>query len=196
MPTQAPLSHHLDLYTYWLAKRGDRTMPSRSDINPAEIPLLLPYVMIVEKDGDQFRYRLVGSAIGKIVGYDATGTAVGSYLAAPEDAAEARSIFRRVFTGARPVFATGEFVFKTGAHLNMSLFALPLSKDGTAVNMSISTLVARFTALLVERPGWLKGLPVKVCDILDVRDTAELEKFCLEWEKGCAPPTAECRFYC
>src|SRR5262245_27027572 len=104
MPTQAPISHHLNLYAYWHSKRGARIMPARGDVGAADIPLLLPYLMIIEKDGDQFRYRLVGSAIVQEVGYDATGAAVGSYLVAPEDAAEARSIFRRVFTGACPVF--------------------------------------------------------------------------------------------
>jgi hypothetical protein len=26
MPLRAPISHHLDLYPYWLAKRGSRSM--------------------------------------------------------------------------------------------------------------------------------------------------------------------------
>jgi hypothetical protein len=187
MPTDAPISHHLDLYAYWLSKRGTRTMPARSDITPADIPLLLPYLMIVERDGDQFRYRLVGSAIARSVGYDATGVTVGSYLVAPEAAAEARTIFRRVFTAPCPVFATGEFIFKTGIPLNMSLLTLPLSEDGTAVNMSISTLAARFAGSLREKRGWLKGLPVKVSDVRDVTDAAQLEILCLEWDQRCRP---------
>jgi hypothetical protein len=186
MPFEAPISHHLDLYGYWLSRRGARIMPARGDINPADISPLLPYLMIIESAVDRFRYRLVGTAIGRHVGYDATGVTVGSYLVAPEDAAEARSIFRRVFTGAYPVFATGEFVVKSGAHLNMSLLALPLADDGTVVNMSISTLVTRFPLLLVERRGWLRGLPPKVFNVLDVRDAAELEKFCLDWEQHCS----------
>jgi hypothetical protein len=81
MPMQAPISHHLDLYSYWHSKRGTRNMPARSDMNPADIPRLLPYLLIVERAADQFRYRLVGSAIVDGLGYDATGGAVGSYLA-------------------------------------------------------------------------------------------------------------------
>jgi hypothetical protein len=78
MPVEAPLSHHLDHYRYWLAKRGTRVMPARSDINPADFPLLLPYLVLVESVDDQFRYRLVGSAITRAAGYDPTGRAVGS----------------------------------------------------------------------------------------------------------------------
>jgi hypothetical protein len=111
----APASRHLDLYKYWLWKRRALIMPVRSDIDPTDIPQLLPYLLIAEKAGDQFRYRLVGSAVVRAVGYHATGTTAGSYLTSPGDAAEVRSIFRRVFTGACPVYAAGEFVFKTGA---------------------------------------------------------------------------------
>jgi hypothetical protein len=185
MPTQAPVSYHLDLYGYWLSKRGARIMPARGDINPADIPLLLPHLMIIERAGDQFRYRQVGSAIVKAVGYDATGVTVGSYIAAPETAAEVRTIFARVFTAAGPVFAAGEFIHKTGANVNLSLFTAPLSEDEVAVDMSISTLVTRFSAAFALEPGWLKGLPIRVGDVIEVRDTAELETLCREWELRC-----------
>jgi hypothetical protein len=164
-------------------------MPARSDINPADIPLLLPYIMIAEKAGDQFRYRLVGTAINRNVGYDATGLTVGSYLADPEAAAEARAVFQRVYRDACPVFATGEFIFKTGLLVNMSLLTLPLSEDGRVVNMSISTLATCFSAKAAPQRGWLKGLPVKVSEVLDVKDAAELEKFCRAWETRCEPVT-------
>jgi PAS domain len=81
IPMQEPASHHLDLYRYWLSKRGTRIMPARGDINPADIVPLLPYLMIVERAGDQFRYRQVGNAIVEAVGYDATGITVGTYIA-------------------------------------------------------------------------------------------------------------------
>src|SRR5271165_4002420 len=102
MPTQAPVSQHLDLYAYWQAKRGARLMPARSDIDPADIPALLPYVMLIEKAGNQFLYRLVGSGVVREVGHDATGTYVGSYLSVPGQAEEAQAVFARVFVLAKP----------------------------------------------------------------------------------------------
>jgi hypothetical protein len=162
-------------------------MPARNDINPADIGLLLPYVMIIEKKGDQFRYRLVGSAIARSMGYDATGTMVGSYVAAPDVAEEARAIFGRVFTNACPIFATGEYLPRSGACLSLSLLTLPLSDaERTVVSKTISTLVARISAELKPHRDWLKGLPVRVCDVIDVRNAPELEKLCLEWEQRCA----------
>jgi hypothetical protein len=180
---QAPVSRHLDLYRYWLWKRGVRIMPARGDINPADIAPLLPYLMIVERAGDLFRYRQVGSGIAEAVGHDATGITVGTYIAAPETAAEVRAIFERVFTAAGPVFVTGEFIHKAVAKINMSLLTAPLSEDGVVVDMAISTFAAHFSAAFAPEPGWLKGLPVKVDVVTDIRDAAQLEALCREWEQ-------------
>jgi hypothetical protein len=61
-------------YDYWLDKRQGRLMPSRADIDPVDIPALLPYVMLIDVvEPLNFRYRLIGT--------------------------EARSIMRRNYTG-------------------------------------------------------------------------------------------------
>jgi hypothetical protein len=188
MPLKAPISHHTGLYAYWLAKQGARAMPSRTDINPADIPLLLPYLVIVVRAGEQLRYRLIGNAIAQAVGFGVTGGVVGSYAAVRETGAEIRAIFERVFAGASPIFATGQFKHKRGASINISLLTLPLSKDGQVVNMTISTLIARFSAELAPERGWLEGLRVKASDATGVKDAANLEALCREWEQSAAPP--------
>src|ERR1700731_642356 len=156
-----PISHHIDLYRYWLAKRADRRMPARRDLDPCDIPKLLPYVMIVEKADDRFRWRLVGSAVAREAGRDLTGSIVGFYDSTAEAAAAARAIYERVFTTAHSIFATGEFKVKSGAIMNMSLLTLPLSDDCADVNMAVSTLVARFNLRVTASTDWLKGAPVK-----------------------------------
>jgi hypothetical protein len=185
---RAPLSHHFDLYAYWLAIGGAHAMPARSDLNPADIPLLLPFLVLVERTDDDLRYRLVGSAIARAAGYDPTGNAVGSYIPVPEIAAGVRAVFGRVFTAAGPIFATGNYLHRTGSHINLSLLSVPLSADGRVVDMSLSTLVARFRAFPAPESGWLKGLPVKVGEVIEVRDTAELKTLCCEWERRCEVP--------
>jgi hypothetical protein len=185
MSMQAPISHHLVLYDYWLAKRGSRSMPARRDLNPADIPKLLPYLMIVEKDGEQFRYRLVGTAVVREFGNDGTGGFVGSSLADPGVAAAVRAIYERVFTTGHPVFNTGEFKTVSGSIHHVSLFILPLSDDGADVNMSISSVIARFGFGVAASAGWLSGAPVKIRDMVDIDSAAELEKRCLDWERYC-----------
>jgi hypothetical protein len=180
-----PLSHHLDLYDYWVAIRGTRAMPARSDVNPADIPQLLPFLVLVERSEGQLRYRLVGTAIARAAGYDPTGCTVGSYIPAPEIAAEVRAVFGRVFTAAGPAFATGEYFHKTGTHVDLSLLNVPLSADGRAVNMSLSTLVACFSAVPALERGWLAGVPVRVRGVTSIGDATELKTLCLEWEQRC-----------
>ena len=183
MPAQAPIWHHLDLYRYWLDKRGSRPMPARTDLNPGDIPALLRYLMIIEKVDDQYRYRLVGTAVVQAVGRDLTGCLVGSYVSDPKSAVDVRLIYERAFRAARPFFATGSFTFKSGAKLTMSQLILPLSDDGVQVNMAVTTLAARFNFDLTASRNWLKGVPVKVCDVIEVGDAEELKKLCLEWEQ-------------
>jgi hypothetical protein len=181
-----PVSHHIDLYRYWLAKRAGRNMPARRDLDPADIPALLPYMILVDKIDDQFRYRLVGTAVAQEFGHDATGSFVGSYLTAPESAAAALVTYERAFITAYPVFATGEFKTMSGAIDNMSMLTLPLSDDGTNVNMAVSSLAACLNFDVTASTDWLKGARVKVHYVTDVHDVAELEKRCLEWGRDTA----------
>lgn len=63
--------------TYWQGKRGDRFAPARADIDPLEIPTLLPRVMLADvewSDGEpvDFLYRLSGTGICDVHGYDLT----------------------------------------------------------------------------------------------------------------------------
>jgi hypothetical protein len=51
--------------------------------------------------------------------------------------------------------------------------------------MAVSTLVARFNFHVTASTGWLKGLPVKLGDVVDVAGIEDLEKLCLDWERHC-----------
>jgi hypothetical protein len=181
MLSQAPIGVHFDLYAYWQAKRGGRSTPARSEINPADIPSLLPHLLLVERAGDQFRNRLIGTAVVREVGFDATGKTIGGSQLDPR-AVAARAIYERVFTAGRPVFTTGGFVFKSGIPHAMSLLSLPLSNDGKQVNMALSSFVARFDLYQPSR-GWLKDVPVTVSDIVEVKSAVDLERLCLAWEQ-------------
>src|SRR5438874_31119 len=61
--------------SYWESIRGDRAMPRRGDIDPAEIPRLLPFVMLVDVSADplDFRFRLVGTEIDAITSTNLRG---------------------------------------------------------------------------------------------------------------------------
>jgi hypothetical protein len=188
MPLRAPLSRHLDLYRYWLSKCGSGKMPARSDINPADIPALLPYLCIVHKVDSQFRYRLVGTAAVEQFGRDLTGSlAISQVGSIPETIAAAQALAERVFANPQPIFTTGQFQTKLGALHHVSALVLPLSEDGTNVNMVIFTRVAGFSSNVRASRDWLKDAPSMLGDAVDIHDEADLERCCLDWERGCFP---------
>lgn len=72
-------------YRYWRALRGARIAPTRADIDPVEIPrTVLPDLMLTEvvRDGGtrRYRYRLVGSRIADLAGWDPTWQFVDTAL--------------------------------------------------------------------------------------------------------------------
>jgi hypothetical protein len=71
---------------------------------------------------------------------------------------------------------------------------LPLSEDGLKVNMVIFTRVARFNRNPRADMDWLKDSPGKVCSIVEVATTEQIEKHCLDWVRHCrssTPPSSQ-----
>lgn len=62
------------LLDYWYTIRGDGAVPDRTGFNPADIPQLLPHLMLLEYQGHgALVYRLIGSAVVEKLGADFTG---------------------------------------------------------------------------------------------------------------------------
>src|ERR1044072_3402441 len=54
---------------YWQRKCGERHMPRRADIDPIEIPELLPFIRLVDVVAPgQYRYRVVGTEVEQMHG--------------------------------------------------------------------------------------------------------------------------------
>src|SRR5947207_13056937 len=50
------------LYAYWRHKAADRSLPSRADLDPVEIPKLLPHIMLIDVlPSGGYHYRLIGT---------------------------------------------------------------------------------------------------------------------------------------
>lgn len=64
-------------YSYWRSKMIDGVLPCRSDINPVDIPRLMPHVVLVDvKHAPEldFRYRLIGTYVAESLYKDHTGS--------------------------------------------------------------------------------------------------------------------------
>ncbi len=122
------------LYTYWRGKcRGD-VLPRRTDIDPTEIPRLLPYLTIVEVVPDQrrFVYRLVGTKEVEVRGQDPTGKSVAEAYYGPS-VDEAHSFYNQVVATGRPVYDDSPFIGPDGRYNDDEMLFLPLSDDGRQV---------------------------------------------------------------
>jgi hypothetical protein len=66
------------VYDYWRTKRGNRLMPSRKEIDPADLKPCLPSIILLDvvPDARRFVYRLVGTKEVAERGYDPTGRPV------------------------------------------------------------------------------------------------------------------------
>ncbi len=179
MSRSTPASYHLELYRYWLAKRGSRSMPPRSSIDPAEIPALLPYLGIIEKAGGELRYRLIGTAMAQQLGCDVTGGVVGSYLQAGK---ALRATVELVCTSASPAFNTGTYEFEPGLVHRSSVLLLPLSEDSISVNMVVFLRIVRFHPYGWASRDWLRTAPVRIGEPVLIPDIEHLETIVAEWE--------------
>src|SRR5262245_40805748 len=67
--------HLRDLYAYWQRKKACRRLPARADIEPMEIPRLLPWVALVEvmENPQRFCFRLAGTQVENFYGAKVSG---------------------------------------------------------------------------------------------------------------------------
>ncbi len=124
------------LYNYWRSKCGNRRMPRRADIDPAEIPpRLLPCLSIVDvvDDARRYVYRLVGTADVQVRGSDPTGKSVSEGFFGP-DADDALHCYDVVCATRAPLLDPTPFTASNGRYATEETIFLPLSEDGETVN--------------------------------------------------------------
>lgn len=130
----------LEAHAYWLDKRGDRPVPLRKDIEPTEIPRLLPNLFLVEileqAPPMRFRIRLIGTAFRRFFPADLTGLEI-SEESFGTDGARFCAEWREVLERRQPRWARiRQKVGRDGiAEIGFTGLVMPLSRDGTATDM-------------------------------------------------------------
>lgn len=123
---------------YWKSRKGDRVAPARADIDPVDIPRLLPRVMLVDVEttegGDpDFRYRLSGTGIRSVHGYDATG--LRPHDLKPAIYGELIHAHYRAAAEGREPLAHVIVMVTNKKQRSYARLILPLSEDGQTINM-------------------------------------------------------------
>jgi hypothetical protein len=128
----------LALARYWNAKRGEKQLPARADIDPVEVPSLLPIVLLAEIEDGAPRVRLLGSEATAAYGAEIRGLQAldlnwGEFTASWREAC----VTAQQSSG--PVMACGHFT-RPGQYSRVESLLMPLS-NGKAVTHLFGGLV-------------------------------------------------------
>ena len=156
MPINMQSSELPDAYlrkalAYWQRKRGERNMPRRADIDPIEMPDLLPYIRLVDVEAPgQYRYRVVGTEVEQMHGgLKFNGRLVHEALP-PSLAIHVVPVYDECVRARRPVFLENRVLApdKERVARHSRVVYLPLSENGQTVSMVL--VVQVFVAI---QPG-------------------------------------------
>lgn len=124
------------LYRYWWIKRAGRLAPHRADLNPADIPDLLPIVHLIDVGWSplSFRHRLVGTELVERLERDVTGKVVDGSLYG-DATAEIVADLSRIATEIRPYRRRNRAAWHVRDWLVVESVEMPLIDDAGRVAM-------------------------------------------------------------
>lgn len=125
-------------YSYWLKKRKDRLMPHPKDIDPIEIPQLLPYLAIVEvlhESPPDYFFRIEGEFVQKAIGFRRMGRRFSEFKDKYGDVYHrATTRFEAVCNAKAPHAQTSILTGLGQDFYTIEVASLPLSCDGDRVD--------------------------------------------------------------
>ncbi len=131
-----------DIYQYWLDMRGDRLMPSRSDLKPEQIARLLPYIVLVDVEaGSRYKFRLVGTETVKAMGFDATGKHLEDF---PRVEYYLKDRYDWIVEEKRPYFIFDKLKWTEKSYMDYYVLGFPLSGNGQDVDILMFALYYQF----------------------------------------------------
>jgi len=127
-----------EAYDYWRRKVAGSAIPRRSDIDPTEIPRLLPDVMLVDVlPQGRYRYRLIGTENALAQGLNATGRYLDEVLPGPEYKAHVIALYDECVGRRRSLYSECLFMSpqRRAPERHTKVLFMPLAEDGETVNM-------------------------------------------------------------
>lgn len=158
-----------ELLHYWERVRGRHDMPAREDVDPADIPRILPHIGLIDivEPGPRFRYRLVGAALSACFSERLEGRFVED-CKAPDYAAYLCTVYQLPYSLRRPVLVQERTAFITGCERAYSRLLLPLGRDHRTPDMILYSTMSEAD----RRPARADG-----ARLLDPQGCAAIEVF-------------------
>ena len=126
---------------YWLAKRGDRRVPLRADIDPLDLHFALGYISLVEvrENPRRFFFRVDGSMQVELFGIDCTGKYLDECFPPDHVRMTTASYGAAVDTG-QPQYHRRRIIFDHRP-LRYEVAILPLSSGADIADMLLVALI-------------------------------------------------------
>ena len=137
-----------DLYRYWDERRGGREMPSRADIEPADIPRLLPILLLVDVEpGSGLRYRLIGTEFVTVANRDVTGRRFADVFPPGPYRDYIFALYDELMLRRRPIYTEGVSPIAGSSRSRYTRrLMLPLSADGVRIDMVLGGQIFEMTS--------------------------------------------------
>jgi hypothetical protein len=157
VPTLPDLLHpgSRALFRHWETIRGERSVPSRSDLDLRKITDIVPWLCILERNPvrQAYRWRLAGTGIGQVWGHEPTGGEFLDEWREHERPAFA-AILDRVVATLQPYIARAHAMSIDGDWVKLEMLGVP-------IRSSASNQVQILGAILpLENPKWLGHVPL------------------------------------
>lgn len=131
---------HRRAFEYWRSKALEGRLPGRPDIDPLDMPELLPWLTLVDATREgaggrlRFRCRLIGTEVVARFGRDITG--LYAEEAYPEDyLAQVLETYGAIVENRRPHLSRHQIPIEGREHAEYDRLILPLAQDGDTVDM-------------------------------------------------------------
>ena len=143
------------LLRYWVEKATGGTMPFRRQIDPIEIPSILPIALLADVTPSGARMRLLGSEATGAYGSETRNCLIAD-IQLGEFTVVWQEAFSRVIQSVGPAYAMG--TYRRGAELcRIETVLTPLTADGSSISQIFGGLlirpIARDAAIEQNRVG-------------------------------------------
>jgi len=130
------------LYQDWDAHRRGRELPARTDFDPLELKYCLGNLSLIDVAYDplRFHFRIHASNVAQGMGFDLTGKSLDA-MPDPEYRQIVHNHYAEVVHTRRPVAQYRDRQMTNQHVWSCEVLALPLSADGTLINMLMSGFV-------------------------------------------------------
>jgi hypothetical protein len=142
------------VYAYWQKARRGRVMPARADMDPLDLRFCVGWICLIDViDGPvrRFRFRLDGTQLAYLTGYDLTNRYVDE-MNDPAYAAFLSTLYNRAVDTTAAIFIRDSEDWVRRGYLMQSA-TLPLADDGEHANALMDVLIPTFIPPGHEFPG-------------------------------------------